>query len=319
VKPADPLDGLLPPAPPGRDLPHHDRHRVELLAVVGSEHTPGRRRPAPVWLAPLGAALAVLVIVAGVFLLPGVFPGAPAGGGSTPGESGPPGAGGGPHGRPIRLTNSYLVSAAVGLLKVQDSAGGVSVTGANRSTISITAHLVYRGRAPVVTRRMVGSTLELGYTCPARSRNCGVSFDLTVPRDLGAIVDLAAGQIRLSGLSGTISAHTGAGQIRASGLSGTISAYTGAGQIWASGMSAQRVALNTETGMISARFTVPPQLIAAHSGTGSVAIRVPPGTAYKVTASTQVGSVRITVPQAADSSHVIRATTGVGTVTVAGS
>jgi hypothetical protein len=50
-----------------------------------------------------------------------------------------------------------------------------------------------------------------------------------------------------------------------------------------------------------------------------VAVRVPSGTAYKVTAGTQVGSVRITVPQAADSSHVIRATTGTGTVAVTGS
>lgn len=50
-----------------------------------------------------------------------------------------------------------------------------------------------------------------------------------------------------------------------------------------------------------------------------MAIRVPSGAAYKVAASTQVGSVRITVPQAADSSHVIQATTGTGTVTVTGS
>jgi hypothetical protein len=305
VKPADPLDGLLPPAPPGRDLPHHDRHREELLAIIGSEHTPGHRRPVPVWVAPLGAALAVIVLVAGVFVLPRLL-GGPRPGGPRPGGATAPAAQGrstvgGLHGPPIEHTESYLVSSAAVLLKVRDGAGGVSITGANRSTISITAHLVYRGGAPVITHRMTGRTLELGYTCPARSRNCGVFFDLTVPRDLGAIVDLGVGQIRLSGLSGTISAHTGAGQIQASG------------------MSSQRVALNTGAGMISAVFTAPPQLIAAHSGTGSVAIRVPSGTAYKVTANTQVGSVRITIPQAAAASHVIQATTGVGTVTVTGS
>jgi hypothetical protein len=304
VKPADPLDGLLPPAPPGRDLPHHDRRRGELLAIVGSEHTPGHRRPVPAWLAPLGAALAVLVIVAGVFVLPGLL-GGPRSGGHAGGATAPAAqghsTGGRPHGPPIERTESYLMSSAVGLLRVQDSVSGVSITGANRSTISITAHLVYRGGAPQITRRMTGRTLELGYTCPAQSRNCGVSFDLTVPRDFSAIVDLEVGPIRLSGLSGTISAHTGVGPIRATG------------------MSAQRVALSTGTGMISAGFAVPPQLAVAHAGTGSVAIRVPPGTAYKVTASSQVGSVRITVPQAAASSHVIHATTGIGTVTVTGS
>ena len=43
------------------------------------------------------------------------------------------------------------------------------------------------------------------------------------------------------------------------------------------------------------------------------------GTAYRVNASTQVGSVRVSVPRAAASSHVIEATTGTGTVTVTGS
>ena len=301
MKPADPLGGLLPSAPPGRDLPHHDRHRGDLLAIIGSEHTAGYRRPVPVWLAPLGAALAVLVIVAGVFLLPGVFPGAPAGGGSTQGASGPSAAGSGPHGALIRRTTSYLVSSPVGVIFLSGAVGDVSITGADRSTISITAHLIYRGSAPVITRQVIRNRLDLSYTCPAGSRHCGVDFDLTVPRGVGAVVSLGVGDIRLTGLSGVISAGTSTGQIQASGMSG------------------QQLALRAGTGMISAGFAVPPQLAVAHAGTGSVAIRVPPGTAYKVTASSQVGSVRITVPQAADSSHVIRATTGVGTVTVAGS
>ena len=75
----------------------------------------------------------------------------------------------------------------------------------------------------------------------------------------------------------------------------------------------------TGTGMISAGFTAPPQQIFARSGIGSVAIRVPSGTAYRVAASTQEGSVRVSVPRAAASSHVIQATTGTGTVTVTGS
>jgi len=300
VKPADPLGGL-PPAPPGRDLPHHDRHRGELLAIVRSGHTGARRWPTAAWPAPLGAALAVLVLVAGVFVLPGLFGGTPHGGGTTPAASGPPAAGGGQHAPLIRRTMSYLVNSAVGLLLLRGDVGDVSVTGADRSTISITAHLEYRSGAPVITHRVTGHKLELGYTCPSRSRDCGASFDLTVPRGIGAIVRLSVGQNRLSGLSGTIEASTGIGQIQASG------------------MSVQQISLRTGTGMISAGFTAPPQMVYAHAGTGSVAIRVPSGTAYRVIASTQIGSVRVTVAQAAASSHVIRATTGTGAVTVTGS
>jgi hypothetical protein len=157
--------------------------------------------------------------------------------GSSPGH---PAAGGG-HATLVRRTQSSLVSLPVTGVVVRGSVGTVSITGGDRSTVAITAHLVYRGSAPVLTRRVSGGVLDLGYRCPSRSRNCGVSFDLTVPRGLSTTVQLAVGPIRLSGLSGTITAHT------------------------------------------------------------------------------QVGSVRLSVPRAAASSHVIEATTGTGTVTVAGS
>ena len=297
MTPADPLGSLLPPAPPGRDLPQHDQHRRELLAIVRSELDTRRRRPAPAWLAPVGAALAVLVIVAGVFVLPGVLGGSPHAAGTSPGH----GAAGGQHATLTRRTESSLVSSPVTGLVVRGSVGNVSITGGDRSTVAITAHLVYRGSAPVLTRRVTGGVLDLGYRCPSNSRHCGVSFDLTVPRGLGMTVRLQVGQIRLSGLSGTITASTGVGQIQASGMSGP------------------RVRLTTGPGMISAGFTAPPQQVVARSGVGSVTIRVPSGTVYRVTASAQVGSVRVSVPRAATSSHVIEATTGTGTVTVTGS
>jgi hypothetical protein len=300
MTPADPLGGLLPPAPPGRDLPQHDQHRRELLAIVRAERATRNRRPAAARLAPLGAALAVLVIVAGVFVLPGLFGESRHGGGTAPGGPGHP-AVGGQHAALVRRTESSLVSTPVTGLVVRGSVGAVSITGGDRSTVAITAHLVYRGSAPVITRRVIGGALDLGYRCPAHSRDCGVSFDLTVPRALGTTVRLDVGQIRLSGLSGTIVADTNVGQVQASGMSGP------------------RVRLTTDTGMINAGFTVPPQQIFARAGTGSVAIRVPSGVAYRVTASAGLGSVRVSVPRAAASAHIIQATAGSGTVTVTGS
>jgi hypothetical protein len=297
--------GLLPPPPPGRNLPHHDRHRRELLAVVGSERTAGRRRLAAAWLAPAGAGLAVLVVVAAVFVLSGLVGGAkpggkPSGGGAGTASSAPAAATGGRHGQPIERTERALVSQAVTGLAVRDSVGAVRITGADTTTVSITAHLVYRGTAPVVSRRITGGVLDLGYTCPASSRNCGVAFDLVVPRGLGVTVQLEVGQISLRGLAGPVSVHTGVGQIQGSGLSGP------------------RIRLTTGTGMISAGFSAPPRQIVASSGVGAVTVRVPGGAVYRVSASTQVGSVRVTVPRADTSGHVIQASTGAGVVAVIG-
>ena len=303
MKPADPMDGLLPPAPPGRDLPHQDRHREELLALIGSEHTAGYRRPVPVWLAPLGAALAVMVLVAGVFLLPGLLGGSQSGGerpGAGPASSGPP-ASGGRHGPLIRLTKSSLVSSAVTGLVLRGDVGAVNITGTDRTTVAITAHLAYRGSAPVISRGVSHGLLDLGYHCPARSSDCGVSFDLTVPRGLAVTVHWGTGVFRLAGLTGQVYVHADVGPIQASGVSGpSIRLYTGAG-------------------MISVKCTAPPRLLVASSEVGEVTVRVPVTAAYRVTAKTQVGSVRVTVPQASTSGHKIDASTGTGAVTVAGS
>jgi len=302
VKPADPLDGLLPPAPPGRDLPHHNRHRGDLLAIVGSERTLRRRRPVSAWFAPLGAAVAVLVLVAGVFVLPGLLGGSRSSGqpGAGP-ASGPSAAGGGKHGTLIRRTESSLVSTAVTGLVLRGDVGNVNITGGNRSTVAVTAHLAYRGIAPVINRGVSNGLLDLGYRCPPGSFDCGVSFDLTVPRALAITVRWGTGQIRLGGLAGAVDVHTDVGQIQASGMSGpSIRLYIG-------------------PGMISVRCTAPPRLLVASSDVGEVTVRVPVTVAYRVVARTQVGSVRVTVPRAVRSGHKIDASTGTGAVTVAGS
>jgi hypothetical protein len=193
------------------------------------------------------------------------------------------------------------VSSAVTGLVLRGDVGTVNITGADRTTVAITAHLAYRGTAPVISRGVTHGLLNLGYRCPARSHDCGVSFDLTVPRALAVTVHWGTGEFRLGGLTGPVYVHTDVGQIQASGVSGPL------------------IRLYTGPGMISVRCTAPPQLLVASSGVGEVTVRVPVTVPYRVTAKTQVGSVRVTVPQAAKSGHKIYASTGTGTVTVAGS
>jgi hypothetical protein len=302
MKPADPLGGQLPPAPPGRDLPHHDRHRRELLAVVRSGHTGERRWPAAPRLAPLGAALAVLVLVAGVFVLSGLLGGSRSSGqpGTGPASPGQPAARGARPGPLVHRTESSVVSSAVTGLVLRGSVGAVNITGAERSTVAITAQLGYRGSAPVITRQVTHGLLNLGYRCPSGSRDCGVSFDLTVPRALAVTVRWGTGDIRLDGLTFPVLVRTGVGQIQASGMSGGL------------------IRLYTGTGMISVGCTASPRLLVASSGVGTVTIHVPVTVPYRVSAKTQVGSARVTVPQAARSEHKISVFTGAGTIAVTG-
>jgi len=139
--------------------------------------------------------------------------------------------------------------------------------------------------------------LELFYNCDPGTA-CRVAFDVAVPRAVNVIVHSAVGQIRLAGLTGTVTAYTGTGQIQATGL------------------SVRSAELGTGTGLISAGFTVPPRRIVASTGVGSVTIRVPATGRYQVAASAQLGPVTVTVPRLPRAGHVIQARTGTGTITI---
>ena len=179
---------------------------------------------------------------------------------------------------------------------IHGGVGSVSVTGAARSTVSVSAHLTYRGHAPVIGRQVRRGVLEL--FC-ATGSTCRVSWRIAVPRAVDVLVHCSVGQIRLTGLTGTVSAYAGTGQIQASALSG------------------RQAQLTTGTGAISAAFTMAPQRIVASTGVGSVTIHVPGTVAYRVAASAQVGSVSVAVPRSAGAGHVVQASTGTGTITVA--
>jgi hypothetical protein len=299
MKPADPLGGLLPPPPPARDLPDRDRHRRELLAAVRVGPAARFRAGAAGWLAPLGAALAVAVILVGVFVLPGLLGGARHTGPGTVTASAHPAAGGGhAPGSWHRRSENYLVSTAVRTLVIHDGVGSVSVTGQARSTVSASAHLAYRGGVPVVGHLVRRGALELFYRCDTGS-TCRVSFDVAVPRAVNVIVVSAVGQIQLAGLTGTVKAYTATGPIQAGAL------------------SVRQAQLTTGTGSITAGFMVPPRRIAAAAEVGSVTIRVPASARYQVAASAQTGSVAVAVARTASPGHIIKASTGVGTITIA--
>lgn len=92
----------------------------------------------------------------------------------------------------------------------------------------------------------------------------------------------------------TVTARTNVGAIHLSALAGQIVARTGAGSVIGAGLSAPSADLNAQVGDVRASFTAVPRTVRVSTGTGSVTIRVPSSQAYAVTATADVGSVRIT-------------------------
>jgi hypothetical protein len=297
-----------------RPLPRHEEHRRDLLAAIREEETSGSRRPRrrrlirqpviggrPAWLAPAAAAAAVLVLVAAA-----LGAGSLIRSGSSP-RTNPASAATSRTGEPSTsasatasagqrsVTDSYQVTTPVTTLIVNDGTGEVSITGGATNTVSIVARIVYTGSRPSVSRSISGRTLTLGYSCA----DCGVRFQITVPRSMNVTANTQAGQVSLAGLAGALDVKTGVGAIEGSDLSAATARF------------------QAGTGLDAVTYTAPPRQLSATSQTGTVTVRVPSSVSYRVTADSQLGVVNVSVPRAASSGHVISASSITGVVTVA--
>jgi DUF4097 and DUF4098 domain-containing protein YvlB len=207
--------------------------------------------------------------------------------------------------------------------------------GGSASSAAITATPRYGGQAPALSSQVIDGTLTVTARCPQEPR-CQVTLTLRVPARVsvrarsglgsvrvtglhgGVIASASDGGIALTDLSGRVTASSDLGDVTLTGLSGPITASTGEGAINATGLTAARVALSSQAGAVSAAFSVPPAHVTASSQLGDVTLRLPGTVTYDVTASTSLGSTSIKIPRSAGSSHVINASSQLGTVTVSG-
>ena len=351
MNPIDELASLLPPAPPSRDLPHHDQHEADLLALIGADPAAGAPRPSwlrspwrgsswpsssrqsssspqlssrrgPRWLAPSAAAIAVACAVAIVAIAAVALPSL-SGSHSTPtsrpsvprpaGKSGAPAAG-----SRLTVTRHWMVPAgSFTSVAVSTNNGPVTVAGGPAKSAAVTATPTYRGTAPTISYRVTDRALTVRATCP-QERHCQVALQLQVPAGVPVRAATDLGAVRLTGLTSGAAADSQLGNIYLSRVAGLVTAQTELGQVSATGLTAYRATLTTAEGSVDAAFSVAPELVTASSQLGSVTLHLPGNSSYAVTASADLGSTSVTVPRSSFSRHVVRASSQLGSVTVTG-
>jgi hypothetical protein len=204
--------------------------------------------------------------------------------------------------RPVQggsqTSSTYAVSAPVSTLVVSSGVGAVTITGSQRSTVSVTEQVQFSARPPAMTRTLAGKTLTLGYRCPDESM-CSASYDIQVPRGVAVRVSSGVGEIRLSALAGTVTAKSGTGLISAADLTSRTASFT------------------TNLGEINAVFVTAPTTVHATTNLGAINLRVPGTVSYDVNAPPgELGSAIITIPQSSSSRHVIDAVCNMGSLLI---
>lgn len=158
----------------------------------------------------------------------------------------------------------YQLPGTVLGLSLRVDVADVEIVGSDTTTINVHERLSWsRERKPTATHHREGDTLMLGYTCPRGVvigiDVCSVDYRIEMPRALAARIRADKGDIRVRALAGSLRITTDVGDITATDLRGG------------------DVSLSSDTGDIRIGYR---------------ADRVPDS----ITATTDVGDIRITVP-----------------------
>jgi len=158
--------------------------------------------------------------------------------------------------------------------------------------------------APAVVQSLSGGRLSVGDPACADS-DCSVSFSVTVPSDVTAIVSTEGGSVSVSGIAGAnldseggpvnagriggpLTVVTGGGSLQLGGLAGPLSADTGGGPLTAQAVTSATATVTTDGGNASLAFAAAPDTVTVSTDGGDAQLAVPGGP-YALTADSDGG------------------------------
>ena len=158
--------------------------------------------------------------------------------------------------------------------------------------------------APAVVQSVSGGRLSLGDPACANS-DCSVSFAVSVPSDVTAIVTTDGGSVSVSGIAGAnldsgggpvratqiggpLTVDTDGGSLQLEGLAGPLSAGTGGGPLTGQGVTSATATVSTGGGNARLAFAAAPDAVTVSTDGGDAQLAVPGGP-YALTADSDGG------------------------------
>ena len=210
------------------------------------------------------------------------------------------------------FTGNQLVIAGNG------STSSLHVTAGQPGRIEVDRVVFHDIQRPPVTQAMDGNRLQLGIRCPNFIVvRCEARYDLKIPSGVNLQIRNLDGDIRVSGITGTMDLRSDSGAISLQGGSGNVRLHSNDGSIRATGVAATNVDASSDSGAVSVALAVVPQSLTARSNDGAIRLQVPAGpTTYRVEARSNDGRVTVNVPSDDSSPRRIVAINDSASVTI---
>ncbi|GAB3703058.1 hypothetical protein GCM10027598_01800 [Amycolatopsis oliviviridis] len=188
------------------------------------------------------------------------------------------------------LSDGTPVTEQITAIRVDVPVGGVTLRVEDGAPVSLRREVTYTGRNPGKTHSVENGTLVLG-----GCSQCGVDYEVVVPRELAITGGIGTGKISLTRVA-SVDLHGDVGDLKVERSSGPVRLTTGTGDI--------------EVGLAK------PGAVTANADVGKVTVVVP-DSAYQVRAKSDVGTVETAgVRQDQASANVLDLKSGTGSITV---
>ncbi|MGX2997435.1 DUF4097 family beta strand repeat-containing protein [Streptomyces sp. JNUCC 64] len=176
------------------------------------------------------------------------------------------------------------------------------------------------GSRPSVSWRMEDDRLVLRRSCSGFIASCALKHRVEVPRGTAVTVRNGDGSVRASNFRTALDIRTDDGSVRVEDVSGPVTLRSGDGSVRASGVRSRRIDAHTDDGSLHLALVTVPDRVTARSNDGSVTVDLPHGgdapTGYRVSAGSEDGGVKVSVPRDDRSRHEVSAHSRDGSVTV---
>jgi DUF4097 and DUF4098 domain-containing protein YvlB len=217
----------------------------------------------------------------------------------------------------IERTTHQFVPGPVGTVEVDAGAGDILIVPTSGDGVRIDSTAKGTLHTPHLRAVKDGLTVRMDGDCPAISFGpCRAEIVLHVPRGAKIDVRSGSGDLTASGIAGAVRMETGSGDVNARGLAGDVTLRTASGDLNAAELRTDTVQAVSSSGDVELDFRLVPRDVDAATASGDVDVSLPFGQTYRVEADTGSGDNQIGVKTDPASTHIIRARTSSGDVTV---
>lgn len=205
-------------------------------------------------------------------------------------------------------------------LTLEVPAGDVTVVAGPDLGIDVELRWHSNDDEPRIVSEEIGTVATKTWSCRG-TRGCTVDLTVTVPDDLASLdLDLDAGSIVLTDLTGELSVDLDAGDIEIRGHQGDVDVLLDAGSLDATNLVSDDVRAVVDAGDLDVTIAERPESVSLEADAGDIDLVVPAG-AYAIDARATVGNVNIdaSITDDGNADASIRADADVGSIRISGS